>query len=96
MRTARSLPYGGEVSVRGGGFCQGDPLPFGQTDTCEIIILPQTSFAGGNKISCNSWFHQDATWLQGAIRADVSLDHTVEGQCALVRLVNIEFVSLKR
>ena len=24
------------------------PLPCGQTDTCENITLPQTSFAGGN------------------------------------------------
>ena len=43
MRNARSLPYRG-------GLCQGVPLPppRGQTDTCEIITLPQTSFAGGN------------------------------------------------
>ena len=32
-----------------GGLCQGDPpSPCGQTDTCEIITLPQTLFAGGN------------------------------------------------
>ena len=33
--------------------------PFGQTDTCENITLPQTSFAGGKYISGDSeqlWF----------------------------------------
>ena len=39
------------VSVQG-GLCQGDPLPHcGQTDTCEIITLPQTLFAGVKNIS---------------------------------------------
>ena len=45
MRTARSLPGGGAFSVQG-GLCQGDSR--GQTDTCKIITLLQTSFAGGN------------------------------------------------
>ena len=55
MRTARSLPW--EVSVIGVFSVQWvfvwsvsvreTPFPCGQTDTCEIITLPQTSFAGG-------------------------------------------------
>ena len=28
----------------------GKPTPRGQTNTCENITLPQTSFAGGNKV----------------------------------------------
>ena len=52
-----SLSPGGEkVSVWGslsrGVFVQGVSVretPHGQTDTCEIITLPQTSFAGANK-----------------------------------------------
>ena len=37
------------------GFAPADPLPRGQTDTCEIITLPQTSFAYGNKLSYWRW-----------------------------------------
>ena len=40
---------GGGSSHGGGGSVQGDPFPHGQTDACENIGLPQTSFAGGNK-----------------------------------------------
>ena len=62
MHTARSLPYRGDVSVRGGslsrgwGSLSGRPLP-GQrlpppvnrmTDASKNITLPQSSFAGGN------------------------------------------------
>ena len=37
-----------------GGLCHGDPLPpCRQTDICENITLPQTSFAGGNKLTQN-------------------------------------------
>ena len=46
MRTARSLPYWGGVSVK--GVSVREP-PCEQTDACENISLPQTSFAGGNK-----------------------------------------------
>ena len=65
MLTDRFLPYGGslsreEVSIRGslsrGVSVQGvsvsvkeTPSPCGQTDACENITLPNTSFAGGNK-----------------------------------------------
>ena len=55
LRTARSLPYRG-VSVKrgwaglsGGVLSQVDRPPRGQTDACENITLPQTSFAGGDK-----------------------------------------------
>ena len=37
----------GEVPVQGGVSVQGDPSPCGQTDACENITLPQSSFAGG-------------------------------------------------
>ena len=46
----------GGVSVPGGpgsweGLCQGDPPPSAdKTDACEIITLPQTSFAGGKYV----------------------------------------------
>ena len=57
VRTARSLPLG--ASVHGGYLYMGMSLPrgvsvretsspCGQTDICENIALPQTSFAGGN------------------------------------------------
>ena len=52
MRTARSLPYG-RVSVRETPLNR-EPLPFGQTDTCENITLPQTTFADGND-NVNGW-----------------------------------------
>ena len=52
MRAARPLLYveggvcpGGGV---GGSLSGRTPSPCGQTDTCEIITLPQTSFAGDN------------------------------------------------
>ena len=59
MRTARSLPYWGSLSR--GSLSGGVPLstgisvretPFlcGQTDACENITLPQTSFADGKYI----------------------------------------------
>ena len=34
------------LGVRGGGL----PPPCGQTDACENVILPQTSFAGGKNV----------------------------------------------
>ena len=30
---------------------QSEPLPCGQTNSCENITLPQTSFSGGNKLN---------------------------------------------
>ena len=66
MRTAR---FSGRLFVGGGGgvfaqrgVSQGEclpPPPRGQTDPCENITLPQTSFTGGknqNEDICNSWF----------------------------------------
>ena len=38
-----------EVSVQGHPPGHRPPAPRGQTDACENITLPQTSFAGGNK-----------------------------------------------
>ena len=59
--------YGGGSLSRGfslsggGGLCPGGisvretPSPCGQTNTCEIITLPQTSFAGGNNVTYGIW-----------------------------------------
>ena len=52
MRTAR---FSGHLFGGGSGVCSGSAWgclprsPRGQTDACENITLPQTSFAGGNK-----------------------------------------------
>ena len=48
MRTARfsGRLLGGDVCLGGGSATP----PFGQTDTCENITLPQTSFAGGKNV----------------------------------------------
>ena len=64
-RAACSLPYR-PVSFQGslclgglcpgGSLCQRDPLPRGQTDACENITLPQTSFADGN--NWNYFLHE--------------------------------------
>ena len=57
MRTTCSLPYGGSLSGRSlsrGSLCPGGSLSGGlcpvdrMTDASKNIILPQTSFAGGN------------------------------------------------
>ena len=63
MRTAHSLTVSRSIPciLGGGGFCpiflkadhphlDADP-PCGQTNTCETITLPQTSFAGGKSLS---------------------------------------------
>ena len=42
-------PEGGGRVFLGGVLSQVDRPPRGQTDACENIALPQTSFAGGNK-----------------------------------------------
>ena len=39
------------VSVGGNKPSDASPLPCGQTDTCENITLPQTSFTGGKNIN---------------------------------------------
>ena len=49
MCTARSLPYGGLCP--GGSMLGRPPSPGGQTDACENITLPQTSFVGGKYVS---------------------------------------------
>ena len=51
MHTSHLLPYMGVGSLCPAGLCQGDPLsPTNRmTHRCKNIILPQTSFAGGNE-----------------------------------------------
>ena len=56
MRTARCLPSGPPLDRNSLDPGQRPPLdrdppPCGQTDTCEYITLPQTSFAGGKNKS---------------------------------------------
>ena len=55
---SRGCLFRGESLSRGvsvGGVCQVDPLPRGQTNACENITLPQTSFAGGNNHLCTNY-----------------------------------------
>ena len=47
-------------SQGGGCLLPGTP-PCGQTHTCKHITLPQTSFAGGNKIFCYSMVSDQRT-----------------------------------
>ena len=47
MRTARSLPYKGGGLCPGGVSVRGGSSACGQTDACQNITLPQTSFTGG-------------------------------------------------
>ena len=68
MHTACSLPYRGSLSSgalyvqgssvqrglrTGGGFSVRETHALGgQTNTCEIITLPHTSYAGGKNVTC--------------------------------------------
>ena len=64
MCTTRSLPYGGG-GLCPGGFLSGRPSTHcGQTDTCDNITFPQTSFTSGKNTNFKLTFCHKA-WFQG-------------------------------
>ena len=78
MRTASSIPYGWGASLCPGGLCPGGsvsrrPSPRGQTDVCEIITFPQTSFAGGNNFAPNSEVDAPPAGLSLALHKHVKM-----------------------